>query len=67
MGPLNPILPGVRPYQGGGPNEVVPCRVDQGTPAEFGYSLLLIGKTVRAELAEKCRFYLPIIQAEEFQ
>jgi len=55
----------VCPYQGGGPNEVVPCRIGQGNPAESGYSLLLIGKAVRAELAEKCRFYLPITQAEE--
>jgi hypothetical protein len=58
----------VCPYQGGGPNEVVPCRIDQGTPAESGYSLLLIGKAVSAELAQKkCRFYLPITQAEESQ
>jgi len=57
----------VCPYQGGGPNEVVPCRIGQGTPAESGYSLPLIGKAIRAELAEKCRFYLPITQAEESQ
>jgi len=57
----------VCPYQGGGPNEVGPCRIDQGTPAEFGYSWLLIGKAVRAELAGKCIFYLPITQAEESQ
>jgi len=57
----------VCPYQGGGPNEVVPCRIGQETPAESGYSLLLIRKALRAELAEKCRSYLPITQAEEFQ
>jgi len=53
------------PLPCGGPNEVVPCRIDQGTPAESGYSFPLIGKAVRAELAEKCRFYLPITQAKE--
>jgi hypothetical protein len=41
--------------------------MDQGNPAESGYSLLLIGKAVPAELTEKCRFYLPITQAEESQ
>jgi hypothetical protein len=42
--------------------KVVACRIGQGTPAESGYSLLLIGKAVRAELAEKCRFYLPKVK-----